>query len=33
MNKYRWEELKIRVKRLNELVNDIDKQIQDKSDE
>jgi len=33
MNKYRWEELKIRVLRLNDLVKDLDKEIQDKCDD
>ena len=33
MNKHRWEELKIRVIRLYDLVVELDKEIQNKSDD
>ena len=33
MNIHRWNELKIRINRLNDLVNELDKEIQNKSDE
>ena len=33
MNIHRWNELKIRINRLNDLINELDKQMKNKSDD